>query len=67
VKYEIKSMRAHQLADGMILAQDVVTPGGRLLLPKGYEVNRTLRERLRNYGEALGIEDTISVYVLLEE
>jgi response regulator RpfG family c-di-GMP phosphodiesterase len=65
-RYEIKSMRTNQLMDGMILAQDVVTPGGRLLLPKGYEVNRTLRERLRNYGESLGIEDSISVYVPFE-
>lgn len=67
VKYKIKSMRIQQFTDGMILAQDVVTPAGRLLIPKGYEVSRTMRERLRNYGEALGIEDPINVYVPLDE
>jgi response regulator RpfG family c-di-GMP phosphodiesterase len=61
--YEMKSLHVRQLADGMIMAEDVLTVGGKLLIPKGYEVNRTLRERLRNYGQALGIEESIKVYV----
>jgi response regulator RpfG family c-di-GMP phosphodiesterase len=62
-EYEIKSMRSSKLMDGMILAQDVMTMGGRLLIPKGYQVNRTLLERLKNYGESLGIAEPVHAYV----
>ena len=38
-----------QLANGMIIDEDIVTKDGMLLVPKGYVVNDTVRQRLRNF------------------
>ncbi len=47
-----------ELVDGMILAQDVRIMDGRMLVARGYEVNRTLRERIKNFSEKPGIKRT---------
>jgi aspartokinase-like uncharacterized kinase len=37
------------LQNGMIVDEDVRTTEGMLLVPKGYVVNDTVRQRLRNF------------------
>jgi response regulator RpfG family c-di-GMP phosphodiesterase len=61
--FEEKSIGAAQLADGMILAQDVTIRDGRLLVARGYRVNRTLRERMKNFAVRPGIREPIRVLV----
>jgi CheY-like chemotaxis protein len=50
-----------QLANGMIVDEDVRTKDGMLIVPKGYVVNDTARRRLRNFRLHDDIEDTIAV------
>ncbi|MDR3553197.1 MAG: response regulator [Syntrophobacteraceae bacterium] len=57
------SLKASELRDGMVLYGDVVLLNGRLLAPRGYKVNRTLRERLRSFAETHGIKEPIAVLV----
>lgn len=50
-----------QLANGMVVDEDVRTKDGMLIVPKGYVVNDTARRRLRNFRLHDDIEDTIAV------
>jgi CheY-like chemotaxis protein len=50
-----------QLANGMVVDEDVRTSDGMLLVPKGYVVNDTVRHRLRNFRLHDDIDDTITV------
>lgn len=58
-----ESLGACQLCDGMVLAKDVFLQNGRLLAPRGYKVNLTLRERLKSFSENPGIKEPIAVLV----
>lgn len=58
---------ASQLRDGMVLSRDVVLLDGRLLAARGYKVNRTLLERLRNFSEKPGIREPVAVFVPKEQ
>lgn len=61
--YEKMAMSADGLMDGMIVDGDVFLQDGRLLVTKGYRVNRTLRERMRNFVRRPGIMEPIKVLV----
>jgi hypothetical protein len=50
------------LAAGMMLAEDLATRNGTLLLPRGCEVTETFVERLRNY-RAGSLADTVRIVV----
>jgi response regulator RpfG family c-di-GMP phosphodiesterase len=50
-----------QLENGMTVDEDVRTEGGMLLVPKGYVVNDTVRQRLRNFHRHGEIEGTVAV------
>lgn len=56
-------LTAKELQDGMVLSEDVLLLSGRLLVARGYKVNRTLRERLRNFSEKPGIKEPFAVFV----
>jgi response regulator RpfG family c-di-GMP phosphodiesterase len=60
---EERTVRAGELVDGMILAEDVRIMDGRMLVARGYEVNRTLRERIKNFSEKPGIKEPVRVIV----
>jgi response regulator RpfG family c-di-GMP phosphodiesterase len=61
--YEERTVKVDDLVDEMILAEDVLIRDGRLLVARGYKVNRTLRERLKNFAEKTGIKEPIKVFV----
>lgn len=65
--YEVRQLAVAQLADGMILAQDVLTRDGRLLIARGYQVSKTMRERLKHFILKPGISEPISVLVYVTE
>lgn len=62
-QYEERSVMVSRLADGMVLAEDVLIEDGRLLVTRGYQVNRTLREKMKNFAEKPGIREPIRVLV----
>ena len=62
-EFQEKVVLAADLADEMILAQDVRLEDGRLLVSRGYRVNRTLRERMKTFALRPGIREPIQVLV----
>lgn len=63
VNYEIREVMFHQLDQGMVLAQDVLTLNGRVLVARGQAVGPILVERLINFAGNLGIAEPIKVIV----
>lgn len=52
----------HQLHTGMILASNVETSDGSLIVCAGNEITQMLMERLRNFSTAVGLKEPIYVY-----
>lgn len=61
--FEIQAVRAEELRTRMIVAEDVTTVDGTLLVSKGQEVTPALRQRLRNFERNGRLEDPIRVLV----
>jgi hypothetical protein len=53
VEGEIREMPLRQVTAGMTIMQDIRTSLGTLLVPKGFEVTHTFRERISNFGPDL--------------
>src|SRR4030095_3263750 len=53
----------HDLFPGMVLAEDIRTKTGGLVLAKGYEVTSILIERLRSYGKRVDIVEPFRVLI----
>jgi len=64
-KYELRAVTVKGLAEKMILAEDVRTLGGRLLITRGNEVSQSLIKRLRNFAQISGMKEPIRVLVPL--
>ena len=58
----VKPVPIAQLADGMLLAGDVVTVGKVLLVAKGQETTQSVRRHLQNYQANDQISDTVNVW-----
>jgi len=68
--WESKATRAGGLLDcvtRMILAEDVLSHDGALLLGKGQEITVRLLERLRNCAHNVGVQEPIRILVPLGE
>jgi response regulator RpfG family c-di-GMP phosphodiesterase len=61
--YVTKEVGLRDLAGGMILAEDLKTRNGLLLVCKGNEVTPSLCQRLENYARKAGIHEPIRVLV----
>lgn len=59
----IRSLRVVDLALGMVLAEDVKTRSGLLLVGKGQEVTEVVLTRLRGYARTPGINEPFKVVV----
>ena len=60
---EESTVMLDQLKDHMVLAQDLCTVAGTLIVPQGQVVTESLISRLRNYDANQGIKQPISVYL----
>ncbi len=60
---EIKFLKVEELIPGMILADDVKTTSGVLVIKKGQEVIPSMKVRLLNYKRAMGIAEPLKVVV----
>jgi response regulator RpfG family c-di-GMP phosphodiesterase len=61
--YIVREIRLHDLTDGMILAEDVKTTKGMLLVCKEQEATQSLCERLLNYSKHAPIREPLRVLV----
>ncbi len=66
IKYEIKEVKVRGLEEGMILAQDIISLEGRLLVAKGQEVTMALAERLKNVAQVSPVKEPIKVFVRID-
>ena len=62
-KYELRRLRVGEFRSGMIIAEDIVTVEGRLLIAKGLEVSPALVGRLMNFARVSTIKEPIKVLV----
>ena len=62
-EYETTMVKIEELKEGMIIAEDVFTIDGRLLIRQGYEVSAPLIEKLKNFAKTIGVEEPIKVFV----
>jgi response regulator RpfG family c-di-GMP phosphodiesterase len=60
---DIKEVGVHELADGVVLADDVKSLGGTLLCAKGQEVTPSTRARLKSFAAGVGIQGPIKILV----
>ncbi|WP_031386915.1 HD domain-containing phosphohydrolase [Desulfonatronum thiodismutans] len=61
--YEMREVRVDQLESGMLLAEDVQSQRGMLLVAQGQEVTPVLITRLRTYAGISGVHEPIKVLV----
>jgi CheY-like chemotaxis protein len=63
LKKDIRVERLSNLRDGNILAEDVLTRNGVLIITKGQEVTDLLRRRLENFNANGSIGDTVRIFI----
>ena len=61
--YQPRDVRITELTDAMIIADDVRAVTGLLLVSRGQEASRSLRERLHNFARHVGVQEPIRVLV----
>jgi len=59
--YIIVEIEAKEIKTGMILADDVKTKYGALLIPKGHEISDILRMRILNFAETGNLQEPIRI------
>jgi hypothetical protein len=59
-QYRVVEISLRGLAEGMVLAEDLVTRSGLLLVPRGCEITATSVERIRNYRPGT-LKDTLRI------
>jgi response regulator RpfG family c-di-GMP phosphodiesterase len=64
-RYQMVAVTLRELVENMILAEDVFTLKGQLLISRGHEVSRPLVERLKAFAKTAGIKEPIRVIVPL--
>jgi hypothetical protein len=59
----VRQIRLRDLAPGMILDEDLVSPKGIRLVPSGQEITRTLIVRLSSIADGVGVAEPFRVLV----
>jgi hypothetical protein len=62
-EFIVREVRLKDLALGMILDEDLVSPKGIRLVPSGHEVTRTLIVRLNSIADGVGVTEPFRVRV----
>ncbi len=57
----VREVGLAQLMVGMVVARNIVTPSGNLLVKAGSDITETLVQRLRNFARTHGVEEPIAV------
>jgi response regulator RpfG family c-di-GMP phosphodiesterase len=66
-QFTVETTDINNLVTGMIIAQDLMTSSGMLLITKGQTVTSTLRERLHNFAKAQEISGSVNVFVPVDD
>ncbi len=61
--FKLRQVRIDQLETGMLLAEDVISLRGMLLVAKGQEISPVLMTRLRTFAGIGGVQEPIKVLV----
>lgn len=61
IKYETKVMKVNDLRPGMLLAEDVITNKGMLLISAGNEITTSVCLRMRNFFECGILKEEVNV------
>lgn len=61
--YEVQAVPLRDLEPGMLLAEDVTTTNGLLVIAKGQDVTPSLKTRLANFARTMPIQEPIQVLV----
>jgi len=67
IKYSARSIRADSLTSNMILAENVMTKAGTLVIAKGQEVTPSVKVRLKNFSKNVGIREPFKVLIPIEK
>jgi response regulator RpfG family c-di-GMP phosphodiesterase len=67
IKYDIRSVRTESLTSSMILAENVMTRAGTLVIAKGQEVTPWVKIRLKNFSKNVGIREPFKVLIPIEK
>lgn len=62
-EYETSLVPIDDLKEGMVIAEDLYTIDGRLLIRQGHTVTTPLIEKLRNFSRTVGVEEPIKVFI----
>ena len=65
--YLPRSISVFDLITGMILAENVATTTGLLVIAKGQEITPSVKERLMNFNRTVGIVEPVDVLVPVKE
>jgi hypothetical protein len=65
--YLPRSISVVDLVTGMILAKNVATSTGLLVIAKGQEITPSVKERLMNFNRTIGIVEPLEVLVPTKE
>ncbi len=57
----VREVGLAQLIVGLVVARDIVTPSGNLLVKVGSDITETLVQRLRNFSRTHGVEEPLTV------
>jgi len=60
---EIMSLSIHELRDGMLIMEPVLSDKGAVLMDKGQTITHSTLERFRNFGSIIGVKEPIYVLV----
>jgi hypothetical protein len=60
------SLGLHELREGMLLMEPVMSEKGAVLLDKGQTISHSMLERFRNFGAILGVKEPIYALVRKE-
>lgn len=62
-EYQPRMIRIKDLKEGMIIAEDLFSSDGRLLIRQGHEVTAPLIEKLKYFSITIGIKEPFKVFI----
>jgi hypothetical protein len=66
-EHNIRAITVGEMKEKMILAEDVLTQEGELLLSKGQEISQQQSDLLKKYAQTSGLKEPIRVMVPIED
>lgn len=65
-KFEARTLDVSEIKAGMVLAEDLITDKGTMLISSGHEITTSLYLRIRNFAESGILQSSVKVLVPIE-